>query len=175
MQFCDTARTARPGGLTDRGLDCKIARTDATHVPAPDVTALLHAWNEGDLDARERVMSYVYDELRRRAMTHMRRERQRHLLQPTALVHEACLRLVDQRRTAWRNRAQFLAVAAEIMRRETVFHPWSEPINLGPAVNGQSNDNEPHIASDRQTLYFSSNRTGGLGGADLYVTTRLKR
>lgn len=59
--------------------------------------------------------------------------------------------------------------------RETVFHPWSEPTNLGPLVNSQSNDNEPHIASDRQTLYFSSNRTGGMGGADLYMTTRARR
>ena len=84
---------------------------------APELTALLHAWNEGDLDAREQVMTLVYEELRRRAVTHMRRERQGHLLQPTALVHEAYLRLVDQRQTAWRSRAQFLAVAAEIMRR----------------------------------------------------------
>jgi RNA polymerase sigma factor (TIGR02999 family) len=81
------------------------------------VTALLHAWNDGDLEAREQVMLLVYDELRRRAAAHMRRERQGHLLQPTALVHEAYLRLVDQRHTAWRSRAQFLAVAAEIMRR----------------------------------------------------------
>ena len=81
------------------------------------MTALLRAWNEGDLDAREQVMTLVYEELRQRALSHMRRERQGHLLQPTALVHEAYLRLVDQRQTAWRSRAQFLAVAAEIMRR----------------------------------------------------------
>jgi RNA polymerase sigma factor (TIGR02999 family) len=84
---------------------------------APNVTALLHAWNEGDLDAREQVMTLVYEELRRRAAAHMRRERQQHVLQPTALVHEAYLRLADQRHTAWQSRAQFLAVAAEIMRR----------------------------------------------------------
>jgi hypothetical protein len=59
--------------------------------------------------------------------------------------------------------------------RETVFHPWSEPTSLGPLVNSQSNDNEPHIASDRETLYFSSNRPGGMGGADLYMTTRARR
>ena len=86
-------------------------------MPAPDVTALLHAWNEGDLGAREQVMTLVYEELRHRAAAHMSRERPGHVLQPTALVHEAYLRLVDQRQTAWRNRAQFLAVAAEIMRR----------------------------------------------------------
>jgi WD40-like Beta Propeller Repeat len=59
--------------------------------------------------------------------------------------------------------------------RETVFHPWSEPTNLGPVVNTAFNENDPHIASDRQTLYFTSNRTGGMGGGDLYVTIRRKR
>ena len=88
-----------------------------TVLPGPDVTALLRAWNEGDLAAREQVMALVYEELHRRAMAQMRRERRDHLLQPTALVHEAYLRLVDQRQTAWRSRAQFFAVAAEIMRR----------------------------------------------------------
>jgi RNA polymerase sigma factor (TIGR02999 family) len=87
-------------------------------MPAPpDVTALLHRWNEGDLDAREHLMPLVYDELRQRAAASMRHERPGHLLQPTALVHEAYLRLVDQRHVAWKNRAQFLAVAAGIMRR----------------------------------------------------------
>jgi RNA polymerase sigma-70 factor, ECF subfamily len=85
-------------------------------VPAPDITALLRAWSEGDLDARERVMPLVYDDLRRRADACMRRERPGHTLQATALIHEAYLRLVDQR-AAWQNRTQFLAIAAEIMRR----------------------------------------------------------
>ena len=84
---------------------------------ARDVTALLHAWTEGDLDAREQLMPLVYDELRRRAAVCLRRERPAHTLQPTALVHEAYLRLVDQKHAAWQNRAQFFAVAAEIMRR----------------------------------------------------------
>jgi RNA polymerase sigma factor (TIGR02999 family) len=85
--------------------------------PTHDVTQLLHAWGEGDLDARERVVALVYEELRRRATAHLRRERQGHTLQPTALVHEAYLRLVDQRRAVWQNRAQFLAVASQMMRR----------------------------------------------------------
>ena len=59
--------------------------------------------------------------------------------------------------------------------RETVFDNWSEPTNLGPGINTTSNDSAPHIASDRQTLYFSSDRTGGMGGGDLWVTTRVKR
>jgi len=103
--------------LTGASPDGKIARTEMTLLPSQDVTALLHAWSEGDLVAREQLMPLVYAELRRRAAACMRRERLGHVLQPTALVHEAYLRLVDQRKVAWRGRAQFLAVAAGIMRR----------------------------------------------------------
>ena len=85
--------------------------------PSHDVTALLHAWTEGDLAARDRVMAVVYRELRRRAAAYLRRERPGHTLQPTALVHEVYLRLVDQRRAAWHNRSQFFGVASQIMRR----------------------------------------------------------
>ena len=81
-----------------------------------DVTALLKAWGDGDLHARDQLMSVVYGELHRRAAAQLRRERRDHTLQPTALVHEAYLRLVDQR-AAWKNRAQFLGVAAQMMRR----------------------------------------------------------
>jgi RNA polymerase sigma factor (TIGR02999 family) len=83
----------------------------------PNVTELLRAWSGGDADARDRLLPLVYDELRRRAAAYLRRERRGGTLQPTALVHEAYLRLVDQRRAAWQNRAQFLGVAAEMMRR----------------------------------------------------------
>jgi RNA polymerase sigma factor (TIGR02999 family) len=85
--------------------------------PTDDITVLLHAWTEGDSGARDRLMLLVYEDLRRRAAGYLRRERRGHTLQPTALVHEAYLKLVDQRRAAWRNRAQFFGVAAEIMRR----------------------------------------------------------
>ena len=87
-------------------------------VPAArDITALLHAWAEGDLGARDQLMPLVYDDLRRRAAACLRRERTAHTLQPTALVHETYLRLVDQKHPSWKNRAQFFAVSAEIMRR----------------------------------------------------------
>jgi RNA polymerase sigma-70 factor, ECF subfamily len=86
-----------------------------------DVTALLRAWSDGDLHARDQLMPVVYGELHRRAAAHLRRERRDHTLQPTALVHEAYLRLVDQR-VAWKNRAQFLGVAAQMMRRVLVDH-----------------------------------------------------
>jgi RNA polymerase sigma factor (TIGR02999 family) len=86
-----------------------------------DVTTLLRAWSEGDLRARDQLMPVVYGELHRRAAARLRRERRDHTLQPTALVHEAYLRLVDQR-VAWKNRAQFLGVAAQMMRRVLVDH-----------------------------------------------------
>jgi len=82
-----------------------------------DVTELLQAWNAGDDAAREQVVTLVYQELRRRAVAQMRRERIGHSLQPTALVHEAFLRLDHQHRAVWRNRTQFLAVASRMMRR----------------------------------------------------------
>jgi RNA polymerase sigma factor (TIGR02999 family) len=81
-----------------------------------DITALLEAWNQGDLEARDRLIPAVYDELRRRAAAFLRRERAGQTLDPTALVHEVYLRLVDQDRAVWQNRAQFLAVASEMMR-----------------------------------------------------------
>jgi RNA polymerase sigma factor (TIGR02999 family) len=86
----------------------------------PEVTALLRMWSDGDAHALDRLMPLVYDELRRRAAAAMLRERTGHTLEPTALVHEAYLRLVDQRRVEWHSRAQFYAVAAEMMRRVLV-------------------------------------------------------
>jgi RNA polymerase sigma factor (TIGR02999 family) len=88
----------------------------------PNVTALLRAWSDGNLEARDRLVPLVYDELHRRAAAHLRRERRDHTLQPTALVNEVYLRLVNQRRADWQNRAQFLAVAAQLMRRILVDH-----------------------------------------------------
>jgi RNA polymerase sigma factor (TIGR02999 family) len=87
-----------------------------------DVTALLHAWGGGDLAARDELVVVVHQELRRRAAARLRRERPGHVLQPTALVHEAYLRLVGQRQTDWRNRAHFFALASEMMRRILVDH-----------------------------------------------------
>ena len=87
--------------------------SDSSH----EVTELLHAWSAGDAGARDRLVPLVYQELRRRAAAYLRRERSEHLLQPTALVHETYLRLVDQRRAAWQDRAQFFGVASQMMRR----------------------------------------------------------
>jgi len=82
-----------------------------------DVSGLLEAWSKGDDQARDRLMTVVYQELRRSAAAHLRRERVGDTLQPTALVHEAYLRLVKQDRTAWQNRGQFFGVASQMMRR----------------------------------------------------------
>jgi RNA polymerase sigma factor (TIGR02999 family) len=87
-----------------------------------DVTRLLLEWSRGDQGAHERLLPLVYDELRRLAGAYMRRERPNHTLQPTALVHEAYLRLVDQQRVDWWNRAQFVGVAALMMRRILANH-----------------------------------------------------
>ncbi len=89
------------------------------------VTELLDAWSHGDKEALDKLMPLVYDELRRLARQHMRQERSGHTLQTTALVNEAYLRLVDQRRAQWQNRAQFFGVAARLMRRILVDHARS--------------------------------------------------
>jgi RNA polymerase sigma factor (TIGR02999 family) len=91
-------------------------------VPAGSVSRLLQAWGRGDAQAREDLVPLVYQELRRRASAYLRRERPDHTLQPTALVHEAYIRLMAQRRVSWVNRAQFFALAAQLMRRILVDH-----------------------------------------------------
>ena len=92
--------------------------TSSTH----DVTRLLLAWREGDAGAVTRLMPLVYEELRRLARDYLRRERGGHTLQPTALVHEAYLRLVDDTQIQWQGRAHFFGVAARAMRRILVDH-----------------------------------------------------
>lgn len=84
------------------------------------VTRLLRAWRGGDAAAFDELMPLVYNELRTLAQRQMRRERSGHTLQATALVHEAYLRLIDQRRVKWQNRAHFFAIAAQVMRRIVV-------------------------------------------------------
>jgi RNA polymerase sigma factor (TIGR02999 family) len=86
------------------------------------VTELLHAWGAGDAGASEALVPLVYAELRRQARRALRRERDGHTLQATALVHEAWLRLDGQHDARWESRTQFLAVAAQMMRRVLVEH-----------------------------------------------------
>jgi RNA polymerase sigma factor (TIGR02999 family) len=86
------------------------------------VTELLRAWGAGDAQACEALVPLVYAELRRQARRTLRREGEGHTLQPTALVHEAWLRLGDQHDARWESRAQFFAIAAQTMRRVLVDH-----------------------------------------------------
>jgi len=86
------------------------------------VTGLLHAWKAGDAAASDALVPLVYAELRRQARRALRREGEGHTLQATALVHEAWLRLDGQHQAHWESRTQFLAVAAQMMRRVLVDH-----------------------------------------------------
>src|SRR2546427_5819992 len=96
--------------------------TPAQGPPNHDVTNLLVEWSRGDKAAFDRLLPLVYGQLRSIAARHFRRERPGHALQPTALVHEAYLKLIDQRRADWKNRAQFFGVAAQVMRRILIDH-----------------------------------------------------
>jgi RNA polymerase sigma factor (TIGR02999 family) len=87
-----------------------------------DVTGLLAAWRQGDRAADSRLMAIVYRDLRRVARRKLGTERADHSLEPTALVHEAYLRLVDFRRLRWQNRTHFFAIAARVMRQVLVDH-----------------------------------------------------
>jgi RNA polymerase sigma factor (TIGR02999 family) len=86
------------------------------------VTRLLLQWTDGDTRALDQLLPLVYDELRRLAQSYLRRENVGHTLQSTALVHEAYLRLVDQRDVNWQNRSHFFGIAAQMMRRVLVDH-----------------------------------------------------
>jgi len=87
-----------------------------------EITQQLIAWSNGDESALERLIPVVYRELRRMADHYLRGERAEHSLQPTALVHEAYLRLIDQTKVEWHNRAHFFGVAAQMMRRILIDH-----------------------------------------------------
>lgn len=93
--------------------------------PEADVTAMLRAWTGGDRDALNRLITVLYQELKRIAQGYMGRERAEHTLQATALVNEAYMRLIDIRRVEWHDRAHFFAVSAALMRRILVDHARS--------------------------------------------------
>lgn len=99
-----------------------VADHEGTERSGRDVTALLQRWEQGDARAADELLPLVYAELRRQARAFLRRERVGHTLQPTALVHEAYLRLVRQREVGWAGRAHFHAIAAQAMRRILIDH-----------------------------------------------------
>jgi RNA polymerase sigma-70 factor, ECF subfamily len=96
--------------------------TDESDSPSGAVTQWLLDWGRSDKKGLDQMLPVVYEELHRMAAHYLSQEATGHTLQPTALVHEAYLRLVDQRRVDWRNRAQFLGLAASMMRRILVNH-----------------------------------------------------
>ncbi len=87
-----------------------------------EITQILQDWNDGDEDAKERLMPYVYEELKRQARMLMSRERKGHTLQPTALVHEAFIRISKQSGIGWKNRSHFYGIASHLMRQILVQH-----------------------------------------------------
>lgn len=115
-----------------------------------EVTGLLLAWNQGDPAALEKLMPLVHDELRRLAHHYMGGERAGHVLQTTALVNEAYLRLVDSSRVEWQNRAHFFAVSAQLMRRILVdFARQRQNLKRGGGAQQVSLDEALVIAPER--------------------------
>ncbi len=104
------------------GFRSRLVERRLQSLPPRDVTALLGDWGRGNRTALNQLLPLVYAELRRVAARQLRNERPNHTLQPTALVHEVYIRLVDQRQVDWQNRAHFFGVAAQVMRRILVDH-----------------------------------------------------
>jgi RNA polymerase sigma factor (TIGR02999 family) len=94
--------------------------------PPENITELLASYGRGNKESLDQLMPIVYDELRRQAARYLRREQVGHTLQTTALIHEAYVRLVDQRNMQWQNRAHFFGIAAQMMRRILVDHARSK-------------------------------------------------
>lgn len=116
-----------------------------------DITVLLDEWTRGDHGALDRLLPLVYAELRNVARRHLRHERHGHTLQPTALVHEAYVRLVDQRKVDWRDRAHFFGVASQIMRRILVDHARRQNAEKrGDGVRPVSIDQAAEVTATRE-------------------------
>lgn len=118
--------------------------------PTGDLTQLLVDWGDGDEDALGKLMPAVYDELHRLANRYLRRERSDHTLQTTALVHEAYIRLIDQKRVRWQSSLQFFGLAAQMMRRILVDHARGrQVVKRGGKVLKISLDDAPEVSGDR--------------------------
>src|SRR6476659_4806189 len=87
-----------------------------------DITQMLIELTDGHSEVVNQILPHIYDELRRLAGSYLRRERTDHTLQPTALVHEAYMKLIDQKQVRWQNRAHFFGIAAQVMRRILMDH-----------------------------------------------------
>ena len=113
---------------------------------------LLDRWEQGDRAALDEMLPSIYSELKELARVYMSRERPEHTLQPTALVHEAYMKMIQQRRVDWRNRAHFLGVAAGVMRRVLLHH--AENRNAQKRQGGQD-----RITLDEELQALEKNTT----------------
>ncbi len=145
---------AWPGGTIQQIVMQETAQSEPAR---DDVSQLLRAWSDGDQLALERLTPIVYEELHRLARHYMKGERPGHLLQTTALVNEAYMRLVDYKRMQWQNRAHFFAVSAQLMRRILVEHARSHNLKRGGGVQ--------HISLD-ETVVVGGNRDADLVALD---------
>ena len=114
-----------------------------------DISKLLRAWSDGDQGALKGLTPIVYDELRRLARRHMRRERPGHSLQTADLVSEAYMRLVDYKRMQWQNRAHFFAVSAQLMRRILVDRARRHNVKRGGGAPHVSLEEAAMVGGDR--------------------------
>ena len=134
-----------------------------TTTSSHEITQLLLAWSDGDQTALDRLVPLVYDELRRLARRYMNRESPGHLLQTTALVNEAYMRLIDARQVKWQNRAHFFAISARVMRRILVdFARRSDKLKRG---------GKPIEVSFTEALVVSAKRGAELVAIDDALTT----
>jgi RNA polymerase sigma factor (TIGR02999 family) len=126
-----------------------MSKSEVANSEPGEVTRLLQAWSEGDRSALDHLTPLVYRELRRLASSYIRRERRDHTLQPTALVHEAYLRLVNESEVRSRSRTQFFAIAANLMREILVNHAKRHrAIKRGSGLKKQLEDEAvvgPHL------------------------------
>jgi RNA polymerase sigma factor (TIGR02999 family) len=116
------------------------------------LTNLLQQVNAGREGALDELMPAVYSELRRQAARYLRRERNNHTLQPTALVNEAFIKLIDQRNVRWQNRAHFFGIAAQAMRRVVIDHARARQRVKRGGVQYAVTLDEAMIASDSEPL-----------------------
>src|ERR1700720_4503139 len=117
-----------------------------------DITTLLHAWADGDEAALAQLLPLVERELRRLARGYLRRERQGHTLQPTALVNEAFLRILDARNLRWNDRSHFMSIAARLMRRVLVDHARARTSQKRAFDTADVTFDEAGVTSDATSL-----------------------
>jgi RNA polymerase sigma-70 factor (ECF subfamily) len=134
--------------------------------PPGEVTQLLKQLRFGNREAEEKLVSLVYNQLRRLAAARMRRERPDHTLQPTALVHEAYLKLTEQRKVSWVNRAHFYSVAARVMRRILIDH--AREVKASKRGGG-------HKVPIEDSLAYSEEKSGELLAIDQALTRLAER